>query len=51
MKKKKKKKNICPYCKKKMRVDFYECPCCGGVEVYTCPKCYREFCLEDEEEI
>ena len=35
----KRKKDICPQCRKRMRREFEECPICGGEEVYYCSNC------------
>ena len=51
MKKRKKRKDICYNCKCKMKVQYEDCPFCGGGEYYECPKCMRIFDLETGEEL
>ena len=40
--KKRKQKNICDYCRKKMYIDYIDCPLCGGCEIYRCEYCGSE---------
>ena len=42
-KKRKRPKNICPKCRKKMPLEYDDCPNCGGWEYYQCPKCLMMF--------
>ncbi len=48
--KRKRPKNICK-CGKKMRKEYDDCMCCGGVEYYQCEnqKCYAMYDLKGNE--
>jgi len=50
-KKRKKRKDICRFCKRKMDVIYEECPRCGGEEYYECPKCGRLYETDTLEEL
>ena len=53
VKKKKRKtpKNICPKCRKRMVIEYNECPFCGGGEYYECPNCWKNYDINTGEEL
>jgi len=50
-KKKKRAKNICPDCHKKMKKDYEECMNCGGSEFYYCSYCGKTYDTETGKEL
>ena len=49
--KKRRQKNICPHCRKKMRISYDECIFCGGGEYYECPRCLGYYDITTGEEL
>lgn len=49
MKRRKRRKDVCKYDRKKLYLDYTDCPFCGGDEYYTCPKCGRQYDLDGKE--
>ena len=42
----------CPNCKKmSLVVDLYDCPGCGGIEIFFCENCNRDFDIKTKEEL
>ena len=45
-------KKKCPNCKEKtLEIEFYDCPMCGGCQVYECSECGAMFEIKGKKSV